>query len=468
MDSVATRFAPSPTGHLHIGGARTALFNWLFARHHGGKFILRIENTDLQRSTQEYTKSILDAMEWLGLDWDEGPYFQTDRLDIYKSYAKKLYESGWAYYCECSPEEVEQMRREAQAQGLKPRYNGKCRDKGLTPGPNRVLRFKCPRSGVTILNDLIKGPIEFDNSELDDLVLVRSDGMPTYNFSVVVDDITMNITHVIRGDDHINNTPKQILIYQALGERLPQFAHVPMILGPDKKRLSKRHGATSVMAYKDMGFLPEALVNYLARLGWSYGDQEIFSIAELIEKFSIENISKSSSIFDTEKLRWLNGHYIREKKPEELLPLLKPFLEKRNYPPKNDEYLLKAIATLQPRCLTLDEMADAIKFYMTDDLEYDLKGVKKFFKPEIKPIIDKVISTLKEMDGLDERKLEDFFRGLSESTGVKLRLIAQPIRIALTGKTASPGLFEIMDILGKDEVIRRLEKAEKLFFPDEK
>ncbi len=464
MDSVATRFAPSPTGHLHIGGARTALFNWLFARHHGGKFILRIENTDLQRSTQEYTRSILDAMEWLGLDWDEGPYFQTDRLDIYRAYAEKLYESGWAYYCECSPEEVEQMRREAQAQGLKPRYSGKCRDKGLTPGPNRVLRFKCPRSGVTILNDLIKGPIEFDNSELDDLVLVRSDGMPTYNFSVVVDDITMNITHVIRGDDHINNTPKQILIYQALGERLPQFAHVPMILGPDKKRLSKRHGATSVMAYKDMGFLPEALVNYLARLGWSYGDQEIFSVNELIEKFSIKNISKSSSIFDTEKLRWLNGHYIREKKPEDLLPLLKPFLEKRNYPQKSDEYLLKAIATLQPRCLTLDEMADAMKFYMTDDLEYDLKGVKKFFKPEIKPVIDKVIGTLEGMDGLDEKELEDFFRNLSESTGIKLRLIAQPIRIALTGKTASPGLFEIMNILGKDEVIRRLKKAEDLFF----
>ncbi len=464
MNSIVTRFAPSPTGHLHIGGARTALFNWLFARHHGGKFILRIENTDLQRSTQEYTKSILVAMEWLGLDWDEGPYYQTDRIDIYRSYAKKLYDTGWAYYCECSPEEVERMRQEAHAAGLKPKYNGKCRDKGLGPGPNRVLRFRCPQSGITVLNDLIKGSIEFDNSELDDLVLIRSDGMPTYNFSVVVDDLTMKISHVIRGDDHINNTPRQILIYQALGETLPKFAHVPMILGPDKKRLSKRHGATSVIAYKEMGYLPEALVNYLARLGWSYGDQEIFTKEELVQKFTIENISKSSSIFDMEKLRWLNGYYIREKKSaEELLPLLMPFLEKRGYPPKDDSYLIKAIATLQPRCSTLDEMADAIRFYMTDEFEYDEKGTKKFFKPEIKPIFEEVIKTVASMEHFDEKELEDFFRNLSESTGIKLRLIAQPIRIALTGKTASPGLFEIMNILGKDEVIKRLQKAHKLF-----
>jgi len=463
METIRTRFAPSPTGHLHIGGARTALFNWLFARHHGGSFILRIENTDIQRSTEEYTRSILEAMEWLGLDWDEGPYFQTDRMEIYREYAEKLYKSGWAYYCECTPEEVEQMRKEAQAAGLKPRYNGRCRDKGLTPGPGRVLRFRSPQTGTTILNDLIKGPIEFDNSEFDDLVLIRSDGMPTYNFTVVVDDITMKISHVIRGDDHVNNTPKQILIYQALGEPLPRFAHVPMILGPDKKRLSKRHGATSVIAYRDMGYLPEAMVNYIARLGWSHGDQEIFSIQELIGKFSIENVSASASVFDTEKLRWLNGYYIRQKSPDELLPLLKPFLNKLNYPQKPDEYIKKAIATLQPRCATLEEMAEAMKFYMTDNFEYDGKGVKKFFTDQLRPLWRIIINEINSMSHFDEEKLEAFFRSLAEEKGIKLRNLAQPVRIALTGKTASPGLFEVMDILGKEEVVRRLERAYCLF-----
>lgn len=457
MSTVVTRFAPSPTGYLHIGGARTALFNWLFAKHHEGTFILRIENTDIQRSTEIYTHSILEALNWLGLTWDKGPYFQADRIDIYREFAQRLYESGWAYYCECDPDDVEKRRREAQALGLKPRYDGRCREKKLEPGPNRALRFRCPQNGTTILRDVIKGSIAFDNAELDDLVLMRQDGMPTYNFTVVVDDITMGITHVIRGDDHVNNTPKQILIYEALGAPLPIFAHVPMILGPDRTRLSKRHGATSVLAYRDMGYLPEALVNYLARLGWSYGDQEIFTIEELVEKFSLDNIGTSPSIFDTEKLRWLNGYYIRQKKPEYLLQLVRPILEK--YPPKNDDYLIRAIVTLQPRSTTLEELAESMRFYMTDDFDYDTAGVAKYFTQEIPPILEDVIRHISSTERLDEGKIEAYFRELSTATGIKLKVIAQAIRLALTGKTASPGLCEIMSILGKEEIVKRLERA---------
>jgi len=458
--SVVTRFAPSPTGHLHIGGARTAIFNWLFSRHNGGKFILRIEDTDTQRSTEEYTKSILESLRWLGIDWDEGPYFQTQRLDLYRAYAERLYQSGWAYYCECSPEEVEQRRQEAFAKGLKPKYDGACRDKGLTPAPGRVLRFRCPQTGTTVVKDIIKGVLSFDNSELDDLVLIRSDGMPTYNFSVIVDDITMGITHVIRGDDHVNNTPKQVLLYQALGERIPEFAHVPLILGPDRKRLSKRHGATSVIAYREMGFLPEALFNYLVRLGWSYGDQEIFTKDELIEKFSLENVGSSASIFDMEKLRWLNGHYIRQKSPEELVEPLLPFLKAKGYPEKPRDYLGRAIQTLQPRCATLAEMADAIDFYMLDEVTYDPKAAEKIFTSEASVFLEEIIGAISKNEGrFEEKALEELFRRMAEEHGVKLKVIAQAVRVALTGRTASPGLFEIMDILGKEVVINRLRKA---------
>jgi len=458
--SVVTRFAPSPTGHLHIGGARTAIFNWLFSRHHGGKFILRIEDTDTQRSTEEYTKSILESLRWLGIDWDEGPYFQTQRLDLYRAYAEKLYQSGWAYYCECSPEEVERRRQEAFAKGLKPKYDGACRDKGLTPAPGRVLRFRCPQTGTTVVKDIVKGVLSFDNSELDDLVLIRSDGMPTYNFSVIVDDITMGITHVIRGDDHVNNTPKQVLLYQALGERVPEFAHVPLILGPDRKRLSKRHGATSVIAYREMGFLPEALFNYLVRLGWSYGDQEIFTRDELIEKFSLENVGSSASVFDMEKLRWINGHYIRHKGPEELVEPLLPFLKAKGYPEKPRDYLIRAIQTLQPRCATLAEMADAMNFYMLDEVTYDPKAAEGFLTPETSVFIEEVIRAISTNAGrFEEKALEELFRRMAEEHGVKLKVIAQAVRVALTGRTASPGLFEIMDILGKEIVINRLKKA---------
>jgi glutamyl-tRNA synthetase len=459
METVVTRFPPSPTGYLHIGGARTALFNWLFARNRGGRFILRIEDTDVERSTEESVKAILDAMQWLGLTWDEGPYFQTQRLDVYRQYAKKLADSGRAYWCICTPEELEKQRSSAMAEGRKPKYEGTCRLKGLTEGPDRVLRFRSPDTGTTLLRDIIKGPILFDNSELDDLVIIRSDGMPTYNFAVVVDDITMGVTHVIRGDDHVNNTPRQILIYNALGAILPEFGHVPMIHGEDRSPLSKRHGATSVMEYKDMGFLPEAMVNCLVRLGWSYGDQEIFSQSELIEKFTLESVGKSPSIFTMEKLLWLNSHYIKEKSPEELVPLLRTFLALRNYPDKPDAYIAGAIKTLQARSHTLVEMADAMQFYMADEIEIDEDAAAQYLTAELSGVFDRLISELSQLDEFDEKALEPVFREIAADTGMKLGKIAQPARVALTGGTKSPGLFEIMEVLGKAAVLKRLQNG---------
>ncbi len=459
MQPVVTRFPPSPTGYLHIGGARTALFNWLFARRFGGKFILRIEDTDQVRSTDESVKAILDAMEWLSLEWDEGPFFQTQRLDTYREHLEKLLASGHAYYCDCAPEELEARRKAAMAEGRKPKYDGRCRDRGLGPGPNRVIRFRCPDAGATALNDLVKGPIFFENSELDDLVLQRSDGIPTYNFAVVVDDVTMGITHVIRGDDHVNNTPRQILLYQALGVELPLFAHVPMILGQDRARLSKRHGATSVMAYKDMGYLPEALINYLVRLGWSHGDDEVFSREELIEKFSLENVGKSPSVFNHEKLLWLNAHYIKERSPESLTPLIEPFLESRGHAKKPASYLAKAVHTLQPRAHTLVEMADGMRFYMTDEVEYDPAAAKKFLGAAMRESIEKLIAAFEPLETFDETSLEKAFQQVVEELGVKLGKVAQPVRVALTGVTVSPGIFEIIDVLGKDAVLKRLRKA---------
>ena len=468
MEPVITRFPPSPTGYLHIGGARTALFNWLFTRNRGGKFILRIEDTDVERSTDQSVKAILDAMEWLDLTWDEGPYFQTKRLDVYREYAKKLVDSGHAYWCECSPEELEIRRRAAMAQGRKPKYEGTCRPKGLGPGPRRVLRFRGPDSGTTVLRDIIKGPIAFDNSELDDLVIVKSDGIATYNFAVVVDDITMGVTHVIRGDDHVNNTPRQILIYKALGAKLPEFGHVPMIHGEDRSPLSKRHGATSVMEYKNMGFLPEALLNCLVRLGWSYGDQEIFSRSELIEKFTLENVGKSPSIFTMEKLLWLNAHYIKGKNPEELVAPLRPLLVFRNYPDKPDAYIAGAVRTLQARSRTLVEMADAMRFYMVDEIEFDPDAAGKFLTLEMREVFVWLISELSELDIFDEKGLETVFRKIAQDLAmklgkaaqpVKLGKVAQPVRVALTGATISPGLFEIIEVLGKQTVLERLRKG---------
>ncbi len=459
MEPVVTRFPPSPTGYLHLGGARTALFNWLYARHHGGRFVLRIEDTDIERSTEASVKAILDAMEWLDLNWDEGPYYQTKRLDVYREWAQKLIDSGHAYWCECTPEELENSRKKAMDEGRKPKYAGTCRSKNLGPGPNRVLRFRAPDSGTTVLKDLIKGPIAFDNSELDDLVIVKSDGIPTYNFAVVIDDITMGITHVIRGDDHVNNTPRQILIYKALGANLPEFGHVPMIHGEDRSPLSKRHGATSVMEYKYLGILPEALLNCLVRLGWSHGDQEIFTREELIANFRLENVGKSPGIFTMEKLLWLNAHYIKEKKSEDLVPLLRPFLADRNYPDKPDAYIAGGIRTLQARSRTLIEMADAMKFYMIDEVELDPAAAKKFLTPAVRDVFVRVIGDLEKLQDFSEPAQEEVFKKILEDFELKFGKIAQPVRVALTGSTISPGLFEIIEVLGKETVLKRMRQG---------
>ena len=353
---IRTRFAPSPTGFLHIGGARTALFSWLYARHLGGKFVLRIEDTDQERSTDESTKAILDAMSWLGLNWDEGPYFQAQRVDLHRQMVQKLIDEGKAYFCICTSEELEAKRKQALATGRKPKYDGTCRDKKLSKSEGSVVRFRGAQTGATVVEDLIKGNISFNNDELDDLIIERGDGYPTYNFAVVIDDAMMKITHVIRGDDHVNNTPRQILMYQALGFDVPKFAHVPMILGADKARLSKRHGATSVMAYKEMGFLPESLINYLVRLGWAHGDQEIFSLPELVNLFSLESVGKSPAVFNPEKLLWLNAHYIKEASPEIIYEEMKP-LWPASVNKDDADFVRKVIADLQPRSKTLVELA---------------------------------------------------------------------------------------------------------------
>ncbi|MBW1798056.1 MAG: glutamate--tRNA ligase [Deltaproteobacteria bacterium] len=456
---IVTRFPPSPTGYLHIGGARTALFNWLFARQTGGKFILRIEDTDKARSTDEATRAIIDSMEWLGLDWDEGPYFQSQRYDIYNAAIERLLSTGQAYHCHCSPEDLEQRRKEAMAKGEKPKYDGKCRELGLGAAPGSVVRLKTPQTGTTQFNDLIKGSIRFNNEELDDLILKRSDGSPTYHMAVVADDISLGITYVIRGDDHVNNTPRQIQIYQALGEPVPQYAHVPLILGPDKARLSKRHGALSVLAYRDMGYLPHAMLNALARLGWSYGDQEKFTKQELIEKFSLENVGKSAGVFNMEKLQDLNACYIRESADDILAMDLIPFLEKSGLKNLDKEKVEDAVATLKIRSKTLVDMAESARFYFEKDIIYDEKADNKFLKPDMLELLENLQARLEQTSVFDQEGLEKTFVAFLEANQIKLKKVAQPLRVALTGKTASPGIFEVMEVLGKEVVLERLGNA---------
>ncbi len=370
---VVTRFPPSPTGHLHIGGARTALFNWLLARNRGGRFILRIEDTDTARSSQEMTDSILQALSWLGLHWDEGPYFQSKRQDLYQSQIDRLLQTGQAYYCQCSSQEVEAMREEARAKGEKPKYSGKCRKLELGPGPGRVVRFKAPLDGQTVFEDELKGVLRVDNKELDDFILRRSDGSPTYNLAVVADDADMGVSHILRGDDHLNNTPKQVLLYQALRYELPVFGHVPMILGPDKKRLSKRHGALSVLEYKNQGYLPQAMINYLARLGWSLQDQELFSVQELIDKFDQGHLGRSACIFDPEKLNWVNFEHLKAADDQELAAQLPEFLQACSLPVADQDYLIKIVPLLKPRAANLLEMAKLCDFFVLQeqDMHYD-------------------------------------------------------------------------------------------------
>jgi glutamyl-tRNA synthetase len=463
-EQIRVRFAPSPTGHLHIGGARTALFNWLYARNSGGAFILRIEDTDRTRSTDEYIEAIIQGMQWLNLDWDEGPFRQTDRFDVYRSYVDRLLREGKAYHCYCSVEELEQRRHLALAQGKPQKYDGRCR--GLSepvPGRIPVVRFKTPQTGETVVDDLIRGKVVFENSQLDDLIILRSDNTPTYNFTVVVDDVDMRITHVIRGDDHLNNTPKQIHIYRALGYEIPQFAHLPMILGADKTRLSKRHGATSVMAYYDMGYLPDALVNYLVRLGWSHGDQEVFTREELIRYFSFENIGNAAAVFNPEKLLWLNHQYIMAAAPERLAELVIPFLVKENVITEGRTvdmaWLAKAVKTLQERAKTLVELAGSLRYYIADDISLDDKAREKFLNEKSLPLLRELKERIASLSDFSHAGLEPVFKTVVEKHGVKLGALAQPVRVAMTGGTESPGIYDVLEVLGMEKTLARLEKA---------
>jgi glutamyl-tRNA synthetase len=460
MTKVRTRFAPSPTGDLHIGGARTAIFNWLLARHTQGAFILRIEDTDVARSTQESIQMILDAMTWLGMDWDEGPFYQTQRISLYQEAAERLLKQGKAYRCYCTPEEVAEKREAALKAEVKPKYDRTClsRKPPYPDGPY-AIRFLSPDEGKTGVEDLIQGHVQFDNTELDDLIILRSDGLPTYNFSVVVDDATMGITHVIRGNDHLNNTPRQIQIYQALDYPLPKFGHVSMILGPDKKKLSKRHGAQSVMEYKKMGYLPQAVVNYLVRLGWSYGDQEEFTQEELIEKFSLEAVGRSPAAINPGKLDWLNAQYIKRTELGELVQRARPFMEAKGYSITDLDLLRKAVLSLRERVKTLVEMAELSEFYFCKEIVYEAKAAEKFLTSESVPILKQSTEAFSKEANLDKGTVHRHIEQLASSRGEPLVKIAQPIRVALTGKTVSPPIDEVVEILGSSTATQRLRKA---------
>jgi glutamyl-tRNA synthetase len=463
--SVRVRFPPSPTGHLHVGRARTALFNWLFARHHRGVFVLRIEDTDRERSTEEFLQSILEAMTWLGLDWDEGPpapgYRQTERLDIYRAHAERLLAEGKAYRCRCTAETLEALRKAAEQRKETFRYPGTCREANVPASEPHALRLRASREGQTIVDDVIRGTVIFENMELDDWILVRTDGTPTYNFCVVVDDVTMKITHVIRGNDHLSNTPKQVHCYEALGYPLPVFAHTAMILGPDRSRLSGRHGAVSVLEYRDLGILPEALVNYLARLGWSHGDQEIFSRDELIRLFDLGQVGTANAVFDPAKLEWVNHHWIKEAPAARLADELAPFLERAGLPvPADRAWLGRVAESLKERAPTLVEMAEQAAFYLRPPATYDLQATAKFWKEGAAERYAIIIKRLERHEPVEPNSLEALYRGLAAELDLKLVDLAQLTRIALTGKTASPPIFQVIGLLGKAETLKRLRAAQ--------
>ena len=461
---VKVRFAPSPTGFLHIGGVRTALFNWLFARNCGGKFVLRIEDTDLSRSTEESIQEILESMRWLGLDWDEGPFRQTERQGIYSQKVEQLLEAGKAYHCYCTPEELDKKRSEAQKAGLKAKYDGTCRERTDIPeGSPSVIRFKSPLEGSVVVEDLLRGKVVFDITELDDLIIQRTDGTPTYNFVVVVDDSEMGITHVIRGDDHLSNTPRQCLLYDALDFKRPKFSHISMILGQDKTRLSKRHGATSALAYRDMGYLADAMINYLARLGWSHGDQEIFSRDDLIKYFSFDSVNTSAAIFDADKLLWVNEQYIQTTMPEELAKQLEPHLIKVGILEEEHGLSLQEIAKVVPclnnRAKSLVEMAEKSAFFFNKKVKFDEKAKNKFLTDESKVLIEKVVTGLTALDDFSAENIESLFKKIVEKEGLKLGKLAQPVRVALTGTTVSHGIYDVILLLGKEESLKRLKEV---------
>jgi glutamyl-tRNA synthetase len=458
--SVRTRFAPSPTGYLHIGGARTALFCWLYARRHSGTFILRIEDTDRERSTQPAVQAILDGMQWLELRADEGPFYQTQRFERYRQVANQLLEDDHAYHCYCTKEELEQMRAEQLARKQKPRYDGRCRGRSAPrPGVSPVIRFKNPQNGQTVVNDLVRGLVVYDNSELDDLIIARSDGTPTYNFTVVVDDMDMRITHVIRGDDHLNNTPRQINIFRALGAQPPQYAHLPMILGPDGAKLSKRHGAVSVMQYREDGYLPEALINYLVRLGWSHGDQEIFTRDEMVKYFDIKDVNKSASAINPEKLLWLNQHYIKSCDPQKLAAELGWQLARIGIHVDDAQKLAAVVRAQQERARTLKEMAETSRFFFEEFAGYEAKAAAKNLLTENLPALRNIRMRLGSLQDWSASALHHALESAAVELGVKLGKVAQPVRVAVSGAGVSPPMDVTLEVLGRETSLSRLDRA---------
>lgn len=477
MDKIRVRFAPSPTGTLHIGGARTALFNWLFARSRQGSFILRLEDTDLGRSTAESAQGIVEGLKWLGLDWDEGPdiggpfgpYRQSERLPVYQQYLQHLLDSGHAYYCFCTAEELRRQRDSARDDQDAYRYNGTCRDLSapeiahrLAEGQKPTIRFKIPQLGTTVVHDLVRGQVEFQNELFDDFIIAKSDGWPTYNFAVVIDDYTMRISHVIRAEEHLPNTPKQILLYQALGLPAPQFAHVSMILAPDRSKLSKRHGATSVQEFRDQGYLPKALVNYLALLGWSPGDEmNLMNIEEMIRRFDLAHVSKSAAIYDIEKLAWMNAHYLAELSDDEIFSMVEDDARMRGWlTTDNHAYFMKVIALLRSRIKIIQELWPAAEYFFADPQHYDEKGVEKYFR---KPGCIERLAAVRSLAGIQPfaaEQIEQAIRSQAESMGIKAADLIHPTRLALSGRTNTPGLFEIMELLDPDVVAERLSRAE--------
>jgi glutamyl-tRNA synthetase len=467
------RFAPSPTGYLHVGGARTALFNWLFARHFQGTLVLRIEDTDLERSTAEMVEGILESLKWLGIHWDEGPYYQTQRMELYRAAAAKLIESGAAYYCFCSKEELEKRRAKAAEEGRPPRYEGTCRRldraeafRRKSAGEAAAVRYAVPESGSTSFEDAVFGKVEFANTELEDFVLLRSDGGPTYHLSVVADDIDLRITHIIRGADHISNTPKQVLLYQALGAPLPTFAHVPLILGPDKTRLSKRHGATSVTAYRDEGIVPEAFRNFLALLGWTpaEGTPEVLGDSELIRLFGFEGISRSNAVFDRAKLDWFNAEYIRAYPAERLLPLIEEEWKKAGMEVQRDrDWLLSTIELLKPRARSLKDFADSFRAFFSDEFDPDPAAVEKFLKDEsVRRLLAELGQRYADLEDFSEQEAEKVLRDFAAEKGVKAGALINGARVALTGQGVAPSLFAVMRALGKERTAVRLRGVEEL------
>ena len=458
--TITTRFAPSPTGYLHVGGARTALFSWLYARKHGGKFILRIEDTDLERSTQESVDAILEGMAWLGLDYDEGPFYQTHNFDRYKEIIQQLLRQGDAYYCYCSKEELEQLRTDQMANKEKPRYNGKCSASGpLLQDSEPVIRFRNPTDGVVVIHDLVKGDITVANKELDDLIIARADGTPTYNLTVVVDDMDMKVTHVIRGDDHINNTPRQINILNALKVKLPEYAHLPMILGPDGARLSKRHGAVSVMQFRDEGYLPDALLNYLVRLGWSHGDQEIFSVDEMVGFFELYDVNVSASIFNMEKLLWLNHQYIMNGDPAHVARHLSWHMGQLGIDPSDGPDLIDVVKVQRERSKTLVEMAASSVYFYKEFDSYEEKAVKKNFTVGSDQVLARLRDELVALTAWTAQEIHQIIVNLAEVLGLNMGKVAQPLRVAICGSGVSPAIDVTLALVGREKTLARIDRA---------